>query len=264
VGGTPARTQGVADTLAGMRRVAEAEVRFAAGVPNVGPFGDPLLLTDLAVAAEDSGWDAFFIWDHLLYRDQRWPVADPTVVIAAVAARTSRIRFGVLMNQLARRRVGKVARESVTLDRLSGGRLILGAGLGSVPEEFTAFGEPGDLRERAARLDESLEVLTELWRGEPVTFHGEHVTVTGVTMLPPPLQQPRIPIWCGGRWPNKAPFRRAARWDGVMPTPHRPWPGGDHAAGRPGRRHALHPRAPRRRGPATGCRAGRPHRRRGG
>ena len=104
-----------------MRHVAGADVRFAAGVPNVGPFGDPLLLTDLAVAAEDSGWDAFFIWDHLLYRDQRWPAADPTVVIAAVAARTSRIRFGVLMNQLARRRVGKVARESVTLDRLSGG-----------------------------------------------------------------------------------------------------------------------------------------------
>ena len=195
-----------------------ADVRFAAGVPNVGPFGDPLLLMDLAAAAEDSGWDAFFIWDHLLYRDQRWPVADPTVVIAAVAARTSRIRFGVLMNQLARRRVGKVARESVTLDRLSAARLILGAGLGSVPEEFTAFGEPGDLRERAARLDESLEVLTELWRGEPVTFHGEHVTVTAMTMLPPPLQQPRIPIWCGGRWPNKAPFRRAAHWDGVMPT----------------------------------------------
>ena len=92
----------MAGTLAGMRRVAEADVRFAAGVPNVGPFGDLLLLTDLTVAAEDSGWDAFFIWDHLLYRDQRWPVADPTVVIAAVAARTSRIRFGVLMNQLAR------------------------------------------------------------------------------------------------------------------------------------------------------------------
>jgi alkanesulfonate monooxygenase SsuD/methylene tetrahydromethanopterin reductase-like flavin-dependent oxidoreductase (luciferase family) len=67
-----------------MRRVAGAEVRFAAGVPNVGPFGDPLL-TDLAVAAEDSGWDGFFIWDHLLYLDQRWPMADPTVVIAAVA-----------------------------------------------------------------------------------------------------------------------------------------------------------------------------------
>jgi alkanesulfonate monooxygenase SsuD/methylene tetrahydromethanopterin reductase-like flavin-dependent oxidoreductase (luciferase family) len=140
------------------------------------------------------------------------------VVTAAVAARTSRVRFGVLMNLLARRRVGKVARESVTLDRLSGGRLILGAGLGSLAEEYTAFGEPGSPRERAARLDETLQALTALWSGEPVTFHGEHVTVTDVTMLPPPVQQPRIPVWIGGRWPNKAPFRRAARWDGVMPT----------------------------------------------
>jgi alkanesulfonate monooxygenase SsuD/methylene tetrahydromethanopterin reductase-like flavin-dependent oxidoreductase (luciferase family) len=192
--------------------------QFAVGVPNVGPFGDPRLLMSLAVAAEDSGWDGFFIWDHLLYRDQSWPVADPTVVISAVAARTSRIRFGVLVNLLARRRVGKVARETVTLDRLSGGRLIVGAGLGSVPEEFTAFGEPGGVRERAARLDESLQALTALWRGEPVSFHGEHVTITEVTMLPAPVQQPRIPIWCGGRWPHKAPFLRAARWDGVMPT----------------------------------------------
>lgn len=112
MGGTPVRTQRVAGPLAGMRRVAGADVRFAAGVPNVGPFGDPLLLTDLAVAAEDSGWDAFFICDHLLYRDQSCPVADPTVVIAEVAARTSRIRFGVLMNQLARRRVGKARRYS--------------------------------------------------------------------------------------------------------------------------------------------------------
>ncbi len=197
---------------------ANSPLRFAAGVPNVGPFGDARLLTDLAVAAEDSGWDGFFLWDHLLYRDQSWPVADPTVVIAAVAARTSRIRFGVLMNLLARRRVGKVARETVTLDRLSGGRLIVGAGLGSLAEEFTSFGESADPRQRAAALDESLAALAALWRGEPVTFHGEHVTIDDVTMLPPPVQQPRIPIWCGGRWPHRAPFRRAARWDGVMPT----------------------------------------------
>lgn len=197
---------------------ADGPPRFSVGVPNVGPFGDPRLLTDLAVAAEDSGWDGFFIWDHLLYRDQRWPVADPTVVISAVAARTSRVRFGILINLLARRRVGKVARETVTLDHLSGGRLIVGAGLGSLAEEFTSFGEPGGARERAARLDESLQALAELWGGGPVTFQGEHVTITGVTMLPRPLQQPRIPIWCGGRWPHKAPFRRAARWDGVMPT----------------------------------------------
>jgi alkanesulfonate monooxygenase SsuD/methylene tetrahydromethanopterin reductase-like flavin-dependent oxidoreductase (luciferase family) len=119
---------------------------------------------------------------------------------------------------LARRRVGKVARESVTLDVLSGGRLIVGAGLGASPTEFTAFGESGDARVRAGRLDESLDILAGLWSGEPVTFHGEYLTAADVTMLPRPVQRPRIPIWCGGRWPNKAPFRRAARWNGVMPT----------------------------------------------
>jgi alkanesulfonate monooxygenase SsuD/methylene tetrahydromethanopterin reductase-like flavin-dependent oxidoreductase (luciferase family) len=190
----------------------------AVGVPNVGPFGDPLLLADLAVATEEAGWDGFFLWDHLLYQDPGWPVADPTVVIAAVAARPARIRTGVLVNVLARRRVGKVARESVTLDRLSRGRLVFGAGLGSLPAEFSSFGEPDGARDRAARLDESLHALDALWRGQPVTFHGEHITIRDVTMVPGPVQQPRIPIWCGGRWPNKAPFRRAARWDGVMPT----------------------------------------------
>jgi alkanesulfonate monooxygenase SsuD/methylene tetrahydromethanopterin reductase-like flavin-dependent oxidoreductase (luciferase family) len=173
---------------------------------------------ELAVAAEAHGWDGFFVWDHQLYWDPQWAVADPVVVIAAVAARTARVRLGILVNVLARRRVGKVARESVTLDRLSQGRLVFGAGLGSRAEEFTAFGEPGAARERAARLDESLELLDALWTGEPVSFRGEHLTATEVTMLPRPVQQPRIPVWCGGRWPNKAPFRRAARWDGVMPT----------------------------------------------
>jgi alkanesulfonate monooxygenase SsuD/methylene tetrahydromethanopterin reductase-like flavin-dependent oxidoreductase (luciferase family) len=190
----------------------------AIGVPNVGTFGDPSLLVELAVAAEEHGWDGFFVWDHQLYWDPRWAVADPVVVIAAVAARTARVRLGILVNVLARRRAGKVARESVTLDRLSHGRLVFGAGLGSRAEEFTAFGEPGAAKERAARLDESLELLDALWTGEPVTFRGEHLTATDVTMLPRPVQQPRIPVWCGGRWPNKAPFRRAARWDGVMPT----------------------------------------------
>jgi alkanesulfonate monooxygenase SsuD/methylene tetrahydromethanopterin reductase-like flavin-dependent oxidoreductase (luciferase family) len=193
-------------------------VRYAVGAPCVGAFGDPRLLVDLAVAGEESGWDAFFLWDHLLYADPRWHVADPTVVIAAVAERTSRIRFGVMVTVLARRRAAKVARETVTLDRLSGGRLVFGAGLGSLPAEFTAFGEPGGAKDRAQRLDESLHVLNELWSGRAVTYAGEHVTATGVTMLPGPVQRPRIPVWCAGRWPNKAPFRRAAQWDGVMPT----------------------------------------------
>jgi len=133
-------------------------------------------------------------------------------------ARTARIRIGILVNVLARRRVGKVAREAVTLDHLTRGRLIVGAGLGARAEEFTAFGEPGDPRERAARLDESLHLLDALWSGEPVSFRGEYLSAAEVTMLPRPVQRPRIPVWCAGRWPHKAPFRRAARWDGVMPT----------------------------------------------
>src|SRR5215467_15837662 len=122
--------------------------RCAVGVPNVGAFGDPLLLVELAVAAEEQGWDGFFLWDHQLWHDQRWHVADPVVVIAAAAARTTAIKTGILVNVLARRRVGKVARESVTLDLLSGGRLIFGAGLGS-PRDYTAFGENPDARVRA-------------------------------------------------------------------------------------------------------------------
>jgi alkanesulfonate monooxygenase SsuD/methylene tetrahydromethanopterin reductase-like flavin-dependent oxidoreductase (luciferase family) len=192
--------------------------RCAVGVPNVGTFGDPAMLLGLAVAAEDAGWDGFFLWDHLLWRDPDGHVADPTVVISAVAARTERIRIGIMVNLLARRRPAKVARETVTLDVLTGGRLIVGAGLGSLDSEFTAFGESADPRVRAARLDESLHLLDACWTGQPVTFHGEYLTATGVTMVPRPVQRPRIPVWCGGRWPNKPPFRRAARWDGVMPT----------------------------------------------
>lgn len=192
--------------------------RCAVGVPTVSTFGDPRMLVGLAVAAEEAGWDGFFLWDHLLWRDPAGHVADPTVVISAVAARTERIRIGVMVNLLARRRAAKVARETVTLDVLSEGRLIVGAGLGSLPAEFTAFGESADPRVRAARLDESLNLLDALWSGQPVTFRGEYLTAADVTMRPRPVQQPRIPIWCGGRWPNQRPFRRAARWDGVMPT----------------------------------------------
>jgi alkanesulfonate monooxygenase SsuD/methylene tetrahydromethanopterin reductase-like flavin-dependent oxidoreductase (luciferase family) len=192
--------------------------RCAVGVPCVGPFGDPRLLVDLAVATEEAGWDGFFLWDHLLWSDPAGHVADPTVVISAVAARTERIRIGIMVNMLARRRPAKAARETVTLDVLTGGRLTVGAGLGSLPAEFTAFGESADPRVRAARLDESLHLLDAFWSGEPVTFHGEYLTATGVTMLPRPVQRPRIPVWCGGRWPAKPPFRRAARWDGVMPV----------------------------------------------
>jgi alkanesulfonate monooxygenase SsuD/methylene tetrahydromethanopterin reductase-like flavin-dependent oxidoreductase (luciferase family) len=170
------------------------------------------------VAAEEHGWDGVFVWDHVLYREDGWPVASPTVALTAIAARTSRVRLGTLMTALPRRRVQVVARETVSLDVLSEGRLVFGAALGSMDQEYTAFGEESSLRERAVRLDESLDALNQLWTGETVRFRGQSVVADGVRMLPTPVQKPRIPVWCAGRWPSKAGFRRAARWDGVMPT----------------------------------------------
>jgi alkanesulfonate monooxygenase SsuD/methylene tetrahydromethanopterin reductase-like flavin-dependent oxidoreductase (luciferase family) len=193
-------------------------VRYAVGLPNVGEFGDPRILVELGVAAEEHGWDAVYVWDHLLFHHPDWPVANPTVVVSALAARTSRIRLGVLMTALPRRRVQTVARETASLDVLSGGRLLFGAALGSIDAEYSAFGEEPDLRVRAARLDESLDTLTALWSGELVSRRGTHLVADGVRMLPTPVQRPRIPIWCAGKWPTRAGFRRAARWDGAMPT----------------------------------------------
>jgi alkanesulfonate monooxygenase SsuD/methylene tetrahydromethanopterin reductase-like flavin-dependent oxidoreductase (luciferase family) len=113
--------------------------------------------------------------------------------------------------------LARLAREAASLDHLSGGRLILGVGIGATPEEFARFGDEPDPRIRAEMLDEGLEVLTGLWSGEPFSFHGRHYRVEEATLLPRPVQQPRIPIWVAGIWPHKPPFRRAARWDGVIP-----------------------------------------------
>jgi alkanesulfonate monooxygenase SsuD/methylene tetrahydromethanopterin reductase-like flavin-dependent oxidoreductase (luciferase family) len=188
-------------------------------MPNVREYGDVRLLVDLALAAEAAGWDGCFVWDHLSYRGRLTPVADPWVATAAIAARTERIAIGVLLCALARRRPWKVARETASLDLLSGGRLRFGAGLGSLPDrEFADFGEDPDPRLRAARLDEGLEVLSGLWSGEPFEHRGEHYRVRTEGFRPAPVQRPRIPVWIGGRWPSRRPFRRAARWDGVFPT----------------------------------------------
>jgi alkanesulfonate monooxygenase SsuD/methylene tetrahydromethanopterin reductase-like flavin-dependent oxidoreductase (luciferase family) len=134
-----------------------------------------------------------------------------------MAMRTERIRLGTLVTALPRRRPWKLARETLTLDQLSGGRLILGVGLGYFAnEEFAAFGEETDAKIRAAQLDEGLDVLTGLWSGEPFSYDGTQYQVKNVCFTPP-VQRPRIPIWVAGTWPLKAPFRRAARWDGVVP-----------------------------------------------
>jgi alkanesulfonate monooxygenase SsuD/methylene tetrahydromethanopterin reductase-like flavin-dependent oxidoreductase (luciferase family) len=194
-------------------------MRFGVFLPNFGPFGEPGAVLELAASAEENGWDGVFLWDHISFAvGSDAPMLDPWIALAAVAASTSRISLGAMVTPLARRRPWKVARETATLDRLSGGRLIFGAGLGSPSDaEFGSFGEDPDDRVRAGKLDEGLAILDGLWSGSQFSFTGEHFDVQAVTFRPRPVQKPRIPVWCAGWWPNRAPFRRAARWDGVIP-----------------------------------------------
>lgn len=174
---------------------------------DVGPFdelADPRILAELAAAAEERGWDGFFVWDHLTYRAPVRAVADPWISLAAIACATTRLRLGPMVTPLSRRRVHKVARETVTLDLLSAGRLTLGVGLGSPRNgEFEPFGEVAEPRERARLLDQGLEDLTKYWAGE---------------FQPVPVQRPRIPVWVAAEWPHRRPVRRALRWDGLFPT----------------------------------------------
>ena len=197
-------------------------MRFGVNVPIFGEYADVRLLAELAVEAEEAGWDGFWIWDHLQWSGEddgqpRQPSIDTTVALALIAAETSRVRFGPMVLPLARRRPWKVAREMATLDHLSGGRLTLGVGLGSPPGlEFGDFGEDVDPKVRAGKLDEGLAVLQGLWTGEPFDFAGEHHSVHRAQLLPRPRQE-HVPIWVGGEWPdNRAPFRRAARFDGYI------------------------------------------------
>jgi alkanesulfonate monooxygenase SsuD/methylene tetrahydromethanopterin reductase-like flavin-dependent oxidoreductase (luciferase family) len=172
----------------------------------VAPFDElvePRLLAELAQLAEARGWDGFFVWDHVRYRAPVRAVADPWVTLAAIAYATSDLRLGPMVTPLARRRVHKLARETVTLDHLSAGRLTLGVGLGSDrSDELGPFGEETNPRQRARMLDAGLERLAEFWAGE---------------FEPPPVQRPRIPVWVASRWPNRRPLRRAAKWDGLFP-----------------------------------------------
>jgi alkanesulfonate monooxygenase SsuD/methylene tetrahydromethanopterin reductase-like flavin-dependent oxidoreductase (luciferase family) len=199
-------------------------MNHAIGVPNVGPFGDVTVLVDLARRAEAAGWDGWFVWDHLLYHHADWPVVDPWVALSAAAALTRRIRLGVLLAVVARYRPWRLAKTAATIDRLSGGRLVFGAGLGSIATEYEAFAENSDARARADRLDEGLALIQRFWQGEAVRHTGTHYRVDAPALLPTPVQ-PHIPIWVGGRWPARRPFRRAARWNGVMPT-HADYPHG--------------------------------------
>ncbi len=187
-------------------------MKFGLDVPVSGAYADPLLLADLAVEAEAAGWDGLFLQDGLAGPE---PIVDPWVSLAAVALRTQRIRIGVFLTPLPRRRPWEVARQAMTVDHLSGGRLIFGAAIGHSDRDFIPFGEEWDVRIRAQKLDESLEIITGLWRGRPFSYAGSHYQLDEVTFTPPPVQQPRIPVWVAAGWPRRTPLRRAVRWDGV-------------------------------------------------
>jgi alkanesulfonate monooxygenase SsuD/methylene tetrahydromethanopterin reductase-like flavin-dependent oxidoreductase (luciferase family) len=192
-------------------------MQFGIDTPNFDLYADPRLMADLAHEAEDAGWDGFFLWDHI-GADWPPPIADPWIELAAMAMTTRRIRLGPLVTPIPRRRPAKLAREAVTLDHLSGGRLVLGVGIGSDSgREFSCFGESPDDKLHGAMLHEGLDVLMGLWSGAPFSYEGRHYQVRDACFLPRPVQQPRIPIWVAGVWPHKRPFRRAARWDGVCP-----------------------------------------------
>jgi alkanesulfonate monooxygenase SsuD/methylene tetrahydromethanopterin reductase-like flavin-dependent oxidoreductase (luciferase family) len=192
-------------------------MKYGLYLPNFGPFGDARTLADLADQAEQAGWDGFFIWDHVNRPPEYGPVVDPWVALSAAAMRTSRIKLGALVTPLPRRRPWVLARQTASLDHLSGGRLVFGTGIGSGRDnEWGDFGEAVEAKQRAAMLDEGLQVLAGLWSGQPFSFEGRHYRLRETQFLPPPVQRPRIPVWIGGNWPSPAPLRRAAMWDGAF------------------------------------------------
>jgi alkanesulfonate monooxygenase SsuD/methylene tetrahydromethanopterin reductase-like flavin-dependent oxidoreductase (luciferase family) len=194
-------------------------VRFGLYVAPFGELADVAMLAHVAGTAEANGWDGFFVWDHVMTRDPI-AVADPWIALTTIAIATERMQIGAMVTPLARRRPWDVARQAAMVDRLSGGRLIFGAGLGGDSRrELTAFGEERNARARGALLDEALEVVTDLWGGKPVTHDG-HYPLDRAQVLPTPLQFPRPPVWIACVWPHRKPLRRAARYDGVFPVDH--------------------------------------------
>lgn len=194
-------------------------MRFSLNIPNFGDFADVRTVASVAVAAEEAGWDGLFVWDHVVHEKRlRRSFADPWMLLTAAALATTRIKLGPMVTPVARRRPQQLARQVATLDGLSGGRVVLGVGLGGpIEDEYGSFGEPTDPRVLAERLDEGLELVTRFWTGETVSHHGRHYQVDEVALLPTPVQRPRVPIWVAGFWPRRAPMRRAARWDGAVP-----------------------------------------------
>jgi len=186
-------------------------------VPPFADLAEPSRVVELARSAEQAGWDGFFLWDHIL-AIAGMAVADSWITMAAIAQATERMRLGMLVTPLARRRPWMLARQTATLDRLSEGRLVVGVGLGDDGwREFSSFrGEPVEAARRAQIMDESLDLLRRFWSGEDIHWEGQRFGVHSPGFLPPPVQQP-LPVWVACRWPYRRPLTRAARHQGCFP-----------------------------------------------
>jgi len=195
-------------------------MRVALSLPPFGHLADPGAIVEIALATEEAGFDGCFLWDHV-YRPPTDPreILDPWVLMGAMALATSRIRLGPMVTPLTRRRPIKLAREALTVDHLSAGRLTLGLGLGvDTGGELSRFGEIVDAKERGDRLDEGIDLLLGFWTGKAVEHDGPAYRADEVIVHPQPVQQPRIPLWLAARSGSPPrPFRRAARFDGLMP-----------------------------------------------
>jgi len=177
------------------------------------PFGEARDAATLAFEAEQAGWDGFFVWEPV------WGV-DAWVCLTAAAMRTERIRLGTMLSPLSRMRPWDMAGKAATLDRLSNGRVILSVGLGAVDTGLAAFGEETDRARRAEMLDEGLDILFGLWKGQPFAYQGKHYKISETDFMPPPppVQQPRIPVWVVGLWPKMKSMKRVLRCDGLLPS----------------------------------------------
>ena len=185
------------------------------------PGGTATEQLELAVLAEESGWDGVFTWEAA-YGVDAWSL------LAAMAVRTRRVRLGTMLTPLPWRRPWKVASQVATVDQLSGGRAILAVGVGATDTELPDTGEETGLRERAAMMDEGIDLIRGLWEGRG--YEGEIYRFrSGRTDLDAAARpaQDRIPIWVVGVWPGQNSMRRVLRCDGVIPQYRAP------AAGRP-------------------------------
>ena len=177
--------------------------------------GDARTSVELAVEAEAVGWDGVFTWDAIAIGGM--DILDPWTLLAAIAVRTGRIRLGAMVFAPSRRRPWTLVKEAVTIDHLSGGRLVLPVGLGALDDAgFGNVGEATEARVRASRLDETLAIIDGLQHDKPFAFAGQHYAFEAMSLRPLPIQRPRIPVWVVGAWPHERSMRRAARWDGVV------------------------------------------------